>query len=140
LLGHLVVTGFPPVCQARPGASAMPIQTPSEAEHAVDDDSVTPVRRLAIALIAEATQVEQPRPVLVHVHPPVQSTSVYAGPNLPVNRTEHAVWSLRSVRTEALWAYPTRPGSRRQSSPIRARHRLAATRRHRRERARSTRA
>jgi hypothetical protein len=51
---------------------------------------VTPVRRLAIVLIAEATQVEQPRPVLVHVHPPVQSTSVYAGPNLPVNRTEHA--------------------------------------------------
>jgi hypothetical protein len=46
---------------------------------------VTPVRRLAIVLIAEATQVEQPRPVLVHVHPPVQSTSVYAGPNLPVN-------------------------------------------------------
>jgi len=68
----------------------MPIQTPSEARHAVDDDSVTPVRRRAIALIAEATQVEQPRPVLVHVHPPVQSTSVYAGPNLPVNRTEHA--------------------------------------------------
>lgn len=68
----------------------MPIQTPSEAQHAVDDDSVTPVRRLAIALIAEATQVEQPRPVLVHVHPPVQSTSVYAGPNLPVNRTKLA--------------------------------------------------
>ena len=68
----------------------MPIQTPSKAQHAVDDDSVTRVRRLAIALIAEATQVEQPRSVLVHVHPPVQSTSVYAGPNLPVNRTAHA--------------------------------------------------
>lgn len=68
----------------------MPIRTPSEAQHAVDDDSVTPVRRLATVLIAQATQVEQPRPVLVHVHPPVQSTSVYAGPNLPVNRTERA--------------------------------------------------
>jgi hypothetical protein len=68
----------------------MPIRTPSEAQHAVDDDSVMPVRHLAIVLIAEATQVEQPRPVLVHVHPPVQSTSVYAGPNLPVNRAEHA--------------------------------------------------
>ena len=68
----------------------MPIRTPSDAQHAVDDNSVTPVRRLAIVLIAEATQVEQPRPVLVHVHPPVQSTSVYAGPNLPVNRTERA--------------------------------------------------
>jgi len=48
-------------------------------------DSKTPVRRLATVLVAQATQVEQPRPVLVHVHPPVQSTSVYAGPNLPVN-------------------------------------------------------
>ena len=79
----------------------MPIQTPSKAQHAVDDDSVTRVRRLAIALIAEATQVEQPRPVLVHVHPPVQSTSVYAGPNLPVNRTEHALANglVATVRT-----------------------------------------
>jgi len=28
--------------------------------------------------------------VLVHVHPPVQSTSVYAGLKLPVNHAEHA--------------------------------------------------
>ena len=68
----------------------MPIHTPSEAQHDIDDDSVTPVRRRAIVLIAEATQVEQPRPVLVHVHPPVQSTSVYAGSKLPVNYAEHA--------------------------------------------------
>ena len=68
----------------------MPIQTPSGASHDIDEDSVTPVRRLAIVLIAKATQVEHPRPVLVHVHPPVQSTSVYAGPKLPVNHAEHA--------------------------------------------------
>lgn len=98
----------------------MPIQTPSEAQHDIDDDSVTPVRRIAIVPIAEATQVEQPRPVLVHVHPPVQSTSVYAGPKLPVNHAEHAqanrlVVTFRTYRS--VTGVPDAAGNRRQSEP-----------------------
>ena len=72
-------------------------------------DSKTPVRRLATVLVAQATQVEQPRPVLVHVHPPVQSTSVYAEPKLPVNRAEHEQASalVVNLRTWASRAWPT---------------------------------